>query len=81
VLGRYAARDIQLFRTDHFGALQWRFTADGRSTVIAARRAGARYWHNRPAPFAPGALDGQDATAPDTLPDASPEPPEPLFRN
>jgi hypothetical protein len=28
--------------------VQWRFAADGRTEVLAARRTHARYWHNQP---------------------------------
>jgi competence protein ComEC len=33
VVARYDARKIQFFRTDHAGALQWRFASDGTSVV------------------------------------------------
>ena len=37
VVARYDARKIQFFRTDHAGALQWRFAGDGSSTVSSSR--------------------------------------------
>ena len=73
VVARYAARGIELIRTDHAGAAQWRY-APGESVEFRSWRATAvRYWHNRPAAGRTGA-----ATEPDeTLEEA--EPPEPLF--
>jgi competence protein ComEC len=72
VLARYSSYGIDLVRTDHSGAAQWRFGPD--STEFRSWRAVAvRYWHNRP-----GA--GQ-AAAPDADNDGSQdeEPREPLF--
>ena len=81
VLARYRANNIELLRTDHAGAVQWRFTANGKSTVHAARLHDARYWHNRPGmpsrPLPPGALDVID---PENSPDVIPGPPEPFVR-
>lgn len=76
VVARYQAMMIELYRTDHAGALQWRFARDGSSTVVAERRSRARYWHNRAgsmrAPLPPSATDLETPT-----PDAIPGPPEP----
>ncbi len=79
VVARYDARKIKLFRTDHSGALQWRFAGDGSSTVSSARETQARYWHNRP-PTALQSLDAGSGTpeASDSTPDVIPGPPEPL---
>ena len=78
VVARYQARRIQFFRTDHAGALQWRFARDGSSTVYSTRQSGARYWNNRPG--AAAARAGVATITPDgeaTVPDAIPGPPEP----
>ena len=79
VVARYQAMMIEFFRTDHAGALQWRFARDGRSTVAAERALGARYWHNRPgamrAHLPAGATDLDTPATPAT--DAIPGPPEP----
>ncbi len=50
VLQRYRAAGAQLARTDHHGAVQWRFRQGNSGNVVpvAARDAGRRYWHNRP---------------------------------
>ena len=48
VIDRYRAHAVQLLRTDHSGALQWRFGADGGTLVSAWRTEAVRYWHNRP---------------------------------
>jgi competence protein ComEC len=48
VVARYRAGGAEVVRTDHSGALQWRFPRAGDPTLVAARRAEARYWHNRP---------------------------------
>ncbi len=75
VLLRYRAAGAQLARTDHHGAVQWRFRAGpGPEAVpVFARDAGRRYWHNRP-----GAepLAGANASEPppgelDTVPPAA----------
>ncbi len=50
VVARYATRGIELARTDHGGALQWRFAADGAAKHSTARATAVRYWHNRPSP-------------------------------
>ena len=70
---RYAARGIELIRTDHAGAAQWRY-APGNAVEFRSWRATAvRYWHNRPA-----AGRSDTATEPDeALEDA--ELREPLF--
>jgi hypothetical protein len=60
VAARYAARGIELIRTDHAGAAQWRY-APGTAVGFRSWRATAvRYWHNRPAAGRTGA-----ATEPD----------------
>ena len=78
VIARYQARKIQFFRTDHAGALQWRFAADGSITVSSSRQTQRRYWHNRP-PIArepvAGATASESAAA---AQDAIPGPPEPF---
>lgn len=48
VQARYEALGARVVRTDHSGAAQWRFAADGSATLHAQRRDAARYWHNRP---------------------------------
>ncbi|MDQ3188866.1 MAG: DNA internalization-related competence protein ComEC/Rec2 [Pseudomonadota bacterium] len=76
VVARYRARSIGFFRTDHAGAVQWRFAPDGSPTVSAARQSDARYWHNRPGAMLPPSSPPQESEP--ALPDASPGPPEPL---
>ena len=76
IVARYQAMTIALHRTDHAGALQWRFARDGRSALLAERHSAARYWHNRagamrvPAPVGATSLETPG-------PDAIPGPPEP----
>ena len=78
VVARYYARKIKFFRTDHAGALQWRFASNGTSLVYSTREAEARYWHNRPGVAAgrsgsgTGAQEAGAATG-----DVIPGPPEP----
>ena len=48
VVARYAARGVDLVRTDHAGAAQWRFAADGGVQSRAWRAIAVRYGHNRP---------------------------------
>jgi competence protein ComEC len=48
VVARYAARGIELVRTDHAGATQWRFGPDGTMQTRSSRAIAVRYWHNRP---------------------------------
>jgi competence protein ComEC len=59
VLERYRSHGVALARTDHHGALQWRFGTAGGVALTAWRDAGARYWHNRPAvePLQPAAVE------------------------
>ncbi|HVE89990.1 MAG TPA: DNA internalization-related competence protein ComEC/Rec2 [Burkholderiaceae bacterium] len=78
VVARYQARNIRFFRTDHAGALQWRFAADGSSTVSSWRQLNARYWHNRPALASRAAAADPGASEVGVnVPDAIPGPPEP----
>lgn len=49
VVERYRQTGAQVARTDHAGAIQWRWRLDGTVEVEAWRRQHARYWHNRPA--------------------------------
>jgi competence protein ComEC len=48
VLARYAEQGISVVRTDHAGAAQWRFAADGTIDFRFWRSFAVRYWHNRP---------------------------------
>jgi competence protein ComEC len=48
VVARYAARGVDVVRTDHAGAAQWRFAEDGGVQPRAWRAIAVRYWHNRP---------------------------------
>jgi len=68
VLERYRALGAAIARTDHQGAVQWRFrVGDGASTTsVAARDAGRRYWHNRPAMQVAGRANASEP-APDEL--------------
>ncbi len=78
VIARYRARNIQLFRTDHAGALQWRFAPDRSATVSASRQISSRYWHNHPGGAPRNAHSGAGAADPETpASDAIPGPPEP----
>ncbi|HYM48084.1 MAG TPA: ComEC/Rec2 family competence protein, partial [Burkholderiaceae bacterium] len=76
VIARYGAKNIKLFRTDHAGALQWRFGRDGRTSAAASRQNDARYWHNRPAVISPRLSPEPETDAPDVIPG----PPEPYVR-
>ncbi|HEX5639295.1 MAG TPA: DNA internalization-related competence protein ComEC/Rec2 [Burkholderiaceae bacterium] len=65
VAARYAEHGITLHRTDHAGALQWRFLPDGSTRRSAWRTESVRYWHNRPRPAATTEDDDDgDAAAP-----------------
>ena len=78
VVARYQAKNVRFFRTDYAGALQWRFAADGSSTVSSSRQLDARYWHNRPAPVSQSALaETGTSEVGANFPDAMPGPPEP----
>jgi len=46
---RYAGQGAQLIRTDHGGAVQWRFTPRDEPQMRVWRASAVRYWHNRPA--------------------------------
>ena len=73
VVARYAARGIELIRTDHAGAAQWRY-APGKTVEFRSWRATAvRYWHNRPAAGRSAAATEADEALEVT------EPREPLF--
>ena len=72
VVARYAARGIELVRTDYTGAAQWRFAADGSVEQRSWRAIAARYWHNRPGAGV-AAPDGDSEVA------GEGEPREPLF--
>jgi competence protein ComEC len=50
VVERYRQAGAQVARTDHAGAIQWRWRPDGAVEVEGWRLQHARYWHNRPAP-------------------------------
>jgi competence protein ComEC len=76
VVARYSAHRIRLLRTDHSGALQWRFRSDGRSAVDSWRSGLVRYWHNRPGKFLPVFATDEDSS--DAI-DTNPAPPEPFF--
>ena len=78
VVARYQQRKIPFFRTDHAGALQWRFATDGSSTVASSRETQARYWHNRPLTVSPPSiLDSGMPETGATVYDVIPGPPEP----
>ncbi len=67
VVERYRRAGAQIARTDHAGAVQWRWRRDGTIEVEAWRHAHARYWHNRPAPvheLAPSEVDEPAEGAP-----------------
>ncbi len=48
MVARYAARGIELIRTDHSGAAQWRFAPGNAVEFRSWRAIAVRYWHNRP---------------------------------
>jgi len=73
VVARYAEHGIALFRSDHAGALQWRFLPDGGIRRSAWRTERVRYWHNRP-PGRPTANEEDSGDAP-----AEPFPIEPFI--
>ncbi|MEP6607209.1 MAG: DNA internalization-related competence protein ComEC/Rec2 [Burkholderiaceae bacterium] len=82
VVARYRANHIKLVRTDHAGAVQWRFGSDATSTVSAARQSNVRYWHNRPGAGAGQPSDAAEGSDLDSaVPDAIPGPPEPFVRS
>jgi competence protein ComEC len=58
VAARYAEHGVALHRTDHSGALQWRFSPDAGTRRSAWRTEAVRYWHNRPRP--PARVEGND---------------------
>jgi competence protein ComEC len=65
VAARYAEHGVTLHRTDHTGALQWRFLSDGSTRRSAWRTEFVRYWHNRPRlPSSDEADDGEDPATP-----------------
>jgi competence protein ComEC len=76
VMESYQAHRIRLLRTDHAGALHWRFAPEGSTTVSAWRSVAVRYWHNRPGPL-PSATADEDEP-PEGI-DSNPAPPEPFF--
>jgi len=65
VVERYRRAGAQVMRTDHLGAVQWRFAADGTVAVEAWRRDRARYWHNQPGVGARRAADAHEPGVPD----------------
>jgi competence protein ComEC len=75
IVERYRAHRVRLLRTDHAGALQWRFAPDGSATISAWRSVAVRYWHNRPGPVTSASADDDPPEGIDT----NPAPPEPFF--
>ena len=73
VVARYATRGIELIRTDHAGAAQWRYSPGNAVEFRSWRASAVRYWHNRPAAGRTGAVTEPD----EALEDA--ELREPLF--
>lgn len=73
VVERYRQAGAQIARTDHAGAIQWRWRRDGTIEVEAWRRQHARYWHNRPA----ATYETEPAEADDAV-GAAPHSDEPL---
>lgn len=66
VVARYRQAGAELLRTDHAGAVQWRWRADGTVRIDAWRWHRSRYWHNQPARPAPlPALEAVVADEPD----------------
>ena len=63
VAARYAEHGVALHRTDHSGALQWRFSPDAGTRRSAWRTEAVRYWHNRPRPPARAEGDDDEDTA------------------
>jgi len=57
IVERYRQQGTQPERTDHAGALQWRFGPQSEVRLTRWRSAAARYWHNRPQSAAPIATD------------------------
>ena len=64
VVARYAEHGVALERTDHSGALQWRFSSDGRTRRSAWRTESVRYWHNRPGWTGSDKPDDDEGSAP-----------------
>jgi competence protein ComEC len=73
VAARYASRGIELVRTDHAGAVQWRYAPGNAVEYRSWRATAVRYWHDRPAAGQADAVRELD----DALEDS--EPREPLF--
>jgi competence protein ComEC len=73
VAARYSARGIDLIRTDHAGAAQWRYAPGDTVEFRSWRATAVRYWHNRPAAGRTAAVSEPD----DALEDS--ELREPLF--
>jgi competence protein ComEC len=66
VVERYRQAGAQVARTDHAGAIQWRWRSEGTVEVEAWRLQHARYWHNRPAPTRESEPIDADAPTEDT---------------
>lgn len=65
VIERYRQQGIRLERTDHSGALQWRFGAQDEVQLTRWRSAAVRYWHNRPEVSAAVTTTGPPEVIPD----------------
>jgi competence protein ComEC len=70
VLARYAAAGAAIARSDHAGALQWRFRLGAPAPApVVARQALQRYWHNQPAAAAAAATASPRANDREPAPD------------
>lgn len=75
VVERYRQAGAQVARTDHSGAIQWRWRRDGTIEVEAWRRQHARYWHNRPvAGHEPAPVESDESMESGSSPDDALQP-------
>jgi hypothetical protein len=73
VVERYARHRVEFVRTDHSGAVVWRFGPGAKVEREQWRTAHPRYWHNQPGARArPSAFEEPEGE--EMLPPAVPDP-------